>query len=99
MALSRHGVSAHDPKWTCGAFIAAAESREDLLLHHLTAGSKDKLLVRSGPQLTSRCLAGSPIQRKVTMARRPSVCQGSPPPFLPSSSAWKPSIHSTDCTM
>lgn len=36
--------------------------------------------------------------RNVTIARRPSVCQGSPPPFLPSQSVWKPSRHSTDCT-
>ena len=25
------------------------------------------------------------------------MCQGSPPPFLPSSSVWKPSFQSTDC--
>ena len=36
-------------------------------------------------------------QRKVTMGRRPSVCHGSPPPFLPSRSAWKSSFQSIDC--
>ena len=63
------------------------------LRYYLDAGDVDALL---SLEIKSLVTSSSPVHRQFALmipaSSLPSVCQGSPPPFLPWRTVWKPSM-------